>query len=202
MLDIISKGGYVIVVIIACSLAACAVIIERWLYYRAADKDAWSFMIFLKNTADDGGATQPLNSLESSILGRMWLAAKALPPDERELRQVAVDDAVRAEIPALERNLYLLTTAATVAPLLGLLGTVLGMIKTFQAASMSGLGNPQMLAEGISEALYNTAGGLLVAIPCIFANNYFRNRVERLLHWAEGCTGEIVRWAGSLNKNQ
>ena len=81
------------------------------------------------------------------------------------------------------------------APLLGLLGTVLGMIKTFQAASMSGLGNPQMLAEGISEALYNTAGGLLVAIPCIIANNHFRSRVERLLDWAEGCSGEMARQA-------
>ena len=60
----------------------------------------------------------------------------------------------------------------------------------------SGLGNPQMLAEGISEALYNTAGGLLVAIPCIIANNHFRNRVERLLHWNESCVGEIVRRAG------
>ena len=125
----------------------------------------------------------------------MWRAAAAVAASEREARQIAVDDAVRAEIPVLERNLYILTTAATVAPLLGLLGTVLGMIKTFQAASMSGLGNPQMLAEGISEALYNTAGGLCVAIPCIIANNHFRNRVERLLHWTEGCVGVIVRRA-------
>ena len=58
-------------------------------------------------------------------------------------------------------------------------------------------GNPQMLAEGISEALYNTAGGLLVAIPCIIANNHFRSRVERLIHWTEGCAGEIVRRAHS-----
>ena len=127
---------------------------------------------------------------------KMWEAAADIPSADREARQVAVDDAVRAEIPILERNLYVLTTAATVSPLLGLLGTVLGMIKTFQAASISGLGNPQMLAEGISEALYNTAGGLLVAIPCIIANNHFRSRVERLLHWTEGCVGEIVRRAG------
>ena len=198
MLDIISKGGYVIVVILLCSFAACAVMIERWLYYRLADKDARSFMAALKSETENA-TLQIQDGRNGSMLGRMWTAAEPFPADDREGRQSAVDDAVRSEIPILERNLYLLTTAATVAPLLGLLGTVLGMIKTFQAASMSGLGNPQMLAEGISEALYNTAGGLLVAIPCIVANNYFRNRVERLLHWAEGCTGEIVRRAGVRN---
>ena len=193
MVDIITKGGYVLVVIIACSLVACAVIIERCLFYRTADKAARTFRDFLKGLSNDVGAFQ---GSERSVFKKMWEAAAAIPSDERESRQTAVDDAVRAEIPALERNLYVLTTAATVAPLLGLLGTVLGMIKTFQAASISGLGNPQMLAEGISEALYNTAGGLLVAIPCIIANNHFRNRVERLLHWTEGCVGEIVRRAG------
>ena len=194
LLDIIAKGGYVIVVIIVCSLVACAVIIERWLFYRAADKTAQNFRTFLKEPSADVGTI--FQGSEKSVFEKMWEAVATIPSADREARQTAVDDAVRAEIPILERNLYLLTTAATVAPLLGLLGTVLGMIKTFQAASISGLGNPQMLAEGISEALYNTAGGLLVAIPCIIANNHFRNRVERLLHWTEGCVGEIVRRAG------
>ena len=197
MFEIIAKGGYVIVVIMACSLVACAVIIERGLYYRAADKAAMTFRTFLKDASADAMATYMCQGPERSVFEKMWEAAADIPSADREARQVAVDDAVRAEIPILERNLYVLTTAATVSPLLGLLGTVLGMIKTFQAASISGLGNPQMLAEGISEALYNTAGGLLVAIPCIIANNHFRSRVERLLHWTEGCVGEIVRRAGN-----
>lgn len=191
--DIIAKGGYVIVVIMACSLVACAIIIERWLFYRAADKAANSFRSGLKDSAGGAGIE---SGLAEDVFAKMRAAAAALPTDAREARQRAVDDAIRAEVPTLERNLYVLTTVATVAPLLGLLGTVLGMIKTFQAASLSGLGNPQMLAEGISEALYNTAGGLLVAIPCIIANNHFRSRVDRLLQWAESCTGEIVRQAG------
>jgi len=195
MLQLITKGGYVIVAIMACSLIACAVIIERWLYYRAADKVAREFRAFLQSATADETVSRPNSGDSTNLFEKMWDAAVPIPPAEREARQIAVDDAVRAEIPLLERNLYILTTAATVAPLLGLLGTVLGMIKTFQAASMSGLGNPQMLAEGISEALYNTAGGLLVAIPCIIANNHFRSRVERLIHWTEGCVGEIVRRA-------
>ena len=195
MLQLITKGGYVIVAIMACSMIAFAVIIERWLYFRAADKSAREFRGFLQATAEDDKVSRPNSKESPNLFEKMWDAAVPISVSEREARQIAVDDTVRAEIPLLERNLYILTTAATVAPLLGLLGTVLGMIKTFQAASMSGLGNPQMLAEGISEALYNTAGGLLVAIPCIIANNHFRSRVERLIHWTEGCVGEIVRRA-------
>ena len=195
MLQLVTKGGYVIVAIMACSLVAFAVIIERWLYYRATDKAAHEFRSFLQTTVSGEITSKPNSGDSSNLFEKMWDAAVPISPSDREARQTAVDDAVRAEIPLLERNLYILTTAATVAPLLGLLGTVLGMIKTFQAASMSGLGNPQMLAEGISEALYNTAGGLLVAIPCIIANNHFRSRVERLIHWTEGCAGEIVRRA-------
>ena len=196
MFELISKGGYVIVTIMACSLVAFTVIIERWLFYRAADASARRFQKFCQ---DPGAADVDSSSsgAASTIFEKMWEAAARLPEGAQEQRQLAVDDTVRSEIPRLESNLYILTTAATIAPLLGLLGTVLGMIKTFQAASMTGLGNPQMLAEGISEALYNTAGGLMVAIPCIMANNHFRSRVERLIHWTEGCAGEIVRRAHS-----
>lgn len=196
MLDIIEKGGWVIITLLACSLVACAVIIERWLYYRSADSQSAKIRLVLTDPTATVAVTFAEESVKQSVYGKMWVAAAMIPACECESRQNAVDDTVRAEIPVFERNLYILATAATVAPLLGLLGTVLGMIKTFQAASMTGLGNPQMLAAGISEALYNTAGGLLVAIPCIIANNHFRNRVERLLHWTEGCVGEIVRRAG------
>ena len=196
MLDVIEKGGWVILTIMACSLVACAVLIERWLYFRSADSKSAHIRKLLADPAQNAATAFTEEAERQSVYGKMWAAAAVIPACECDARQNAVGDVIRSEIPALERNLYLLTTAATVAPLLGLLGTVLGMIKTFQAASMTGLGNPQMLAAGISEALYNTAGGLLVAIPCIIANNHFRNRVERLLHWTEGCVGEIVRRAG------
>ena len=197
MFELISKGGYVIVAIMACSLVAFTVIIERWLFYRAADASARRFQKFCQDPEAADVADSNSSGAASTIFEKMWESAARLPADAQEQRQLAVDDTVRSEIPRLESNLYILTTAATIAPLLGLLGTVLGMIKTFQAASMTGLGNPQMLAEGISEALYNTAGGLMVAIPCIMANNHFRSRVERLIHWTEGCAGEIVRRAHS-----
>ena len=191
MFELIGKGGYVILVIMVCALAAAAIIVERLLYYYRTDKAAVACRRLLRDPGVELSSLRP----ETSLFAKMWRAATGLPTADHERLKAVVNDVVQAEVPALERNLYLLMTAATVAPLLGLLGTVLGMIKTFQAASLSGLGNPQMLAEGISEALYNTAGGLLVAIPCIIANNHFRSRVERLLDWAEGCSGEMARQA-------
>ena len=143
MLDILEKGGWVIITIMACSLVACAVIIERWLYYRSADSQSARIRALLTDPAASVAATFAEESVRQSVYGKMWTAAAMIPACECDAR----------------------------------------------------LGNPQMLAAGISEALYNTAGGLLVAIPCIIANNHFRNRVERLLHWTEGCVGEIARRA-------
>ncbi len=187
-MEFIAKGGYVILVIIACSLVAFTVIVERWLYYRAVDREAAAYMPRIRG----GRADLPTEAAEG-LFGRMWQAACQGGSADGAAAAAVVEETVRAEIPLLERNLYILVTIATIAPLLGLLGTVLGMIKTFQVASLSGVGNPYMLAEGISEALYNTAGGLLVTIPCVVANNHYRGRVERILHLAESCGGAMAR---------
>lgn len=102
-----------------------------------------------------------------------------------------VEVIVTAEALRLEQYLYILATIATIAPLLGLLGTVFGMIKTFHAASVTGVSNPGMIAEGISEALYNTAAGLCVTVFCITCHNYFRNRAEQLLQILEAKVSEL-----------
>lgn len=195
LFELIAKGGYVIVVILACSLCACAVIIERWLYYRVAERQAARLMPAIRG---DSAATAPAEA--DGLVGKMWRAAKQYGGGSKQEVEAIIEETVRGEIPQLERNLYILVTIATISPLLGLLGTVLGMIKTFHVASLSGVGNPHMLAEGISEALYNTAGGLLVTIPCIIANNHFRSRVERLLNLAESYGGEMARLSAAGGK--
>lgn len=196
MLDIIEKGGWVIVVIMAGSMAAFAVIIERALYYRAADKAAREFLQSMNQAFSGPQADFFCPGTEQTLFERMWAAAARIPADNREERFAAVEDVVRLGLPAMERNLYLITTIATISPLLGLLGTVTGMIKVFQAATTGGMGNPHLLAAGVAEALYTTVAGLVVAIPCVVANNHFRSRVDRLLHWINGSIGEIVRRAG------
>jgi biopolymer transport protein ExbB len=109
------------------------------------------------------------------------LAALANFNKGREEIREAIEDAGRHEVPHLERYLTWLSTIASVAPLLGLLGTVMGMIKVFNVISTQGPGNPNALAGGISEALLTTAAGLTVAIPSFVLYNYFVNKADKLI---------------------
>jgi biopolymer transport protein ExbB len=104
----------------------------------------------------------------------------------------AVLDAGRQGTPVLERNLYWLQTVAQGAPLLGLLGTVFGMIKMFAATSLAGLGDPRTLSQGISEAMFATAEGLCIGIPALFAYNYLAARSERHILEIESYASRLV----------
>jgi biopolymer transport protein ExbB len=104
----------------------------------------------------------------------------------------AVLDAGRQETPTLERNLYWLQTVAQAGPLMGLLGTVFGMIKMFAATSLAGLGDPKTLAGGISMAMFTTAEGLSIGIPALFAYNYLSARSERYVLEIETYASRLV----------
>ncbi|MEP4148822.1 MAG: MotA/TolQ/ExbB proton channel family protein [Halioglobus sp.] len=132
----------------------------------------------------------------SNPLGRVLLAVETVPLDEDELLQFKLDEAVLAEIPALERGNGLIKLFAATSPLLGLLGTVTGMILTFQAISLFGTGDPKLMAGGISQALMTTVLGLVVAIPLLFGHSVVaylsRIMVQRL---DEQCAGVLARSA-------
>jgi len=104
----------------------------------------------------------------------------------------AVIDAGRQETPAIERHLFWLQTVAQASPLLGLLGTVFGMIKMFSSVSLQGLGDPQVLSHGISEAMLATAEGLCIGIPALVAYNYFTSQAERLIAEIEAHASRLV----------
>ena len=104
----------------------------------------------------------------------------------------AVLDAGRQETPTLERNLYWLQTVAQAAPLMGLLGTVFGMIKMFAATALAGLGDPRTLSGGISMAMFTTAEGLCIGIPALFAYNYLAARSERYILEIETYASRLV----------
>jgi biopolymer transport protein ExbB len=129
-------------------------------------------------------------------LGRVLLAVRGVPFDQEELLQLKLDEAVLAEIPALERGNGVIKLLAATSPLLGLLGTVTGMILTFQAISLFGTGDPKLMAGGISQALVTTVLGLVVAIPLLFGHSLVsamsRSMVQRL---DEQCAGVLARTA-------
>lgn len=186
LLSIIQAAGWPIWPLFLCSVVALALIVER-LYHLREPMVAPAKLLdeVIGVTRSSLPSSDVVNKLaDNSVLGGVLAAGlRAVSAEPRiaepALRQV-FENAGRAAVHQLERYLNTLGTIAAAAPLLGLFGTVVGMIEIFgsQAPGASGTGNPQMLAHGISVALYNTAFGLMIAIPSLMFYRYFRGRVD------------------------
>ena len=179
MLEIILAGGWLMAPILLCSTLSVAIIIERFWTLRRSKVTPEG----LGATVEDWAARHELDqrhldqlSIESP-LGRIYSAALLNRTRPREVIKEAVEDTGRHVVHDLERFLNTLGTIAGISPLLGLLGTVIGMIKVFSAIMISGVGDANVLAGGISEALITTAAGLTVAIPSYFFYRFFRGMV-------------------------
>lgn len=186
MFSIIQAAGWPIWPLILCSVVALALVIERLFNLRrslvAPPRLLDEVVGIMRQQLPSADVTAKLES--NSVLGGVLAAGiRAVAGNPRlgedELRQ-AFENAGRRAVHGLERYLNTLGTIATAAPLLGLLGTVVGMIEIFgsQAPSGSAAANPQLLAHGISVALYNTAFGLIIAIPALMFYRYFRGLVD------------------------
>jgi biopolymer transport protein ExbB len=185
LFSIIQAAGWPIWPLILCSVVALALIIERLFHLRqnqvAPPRLLDEVIGVMRQQLPSSEVTAKLEA--NSVLGSVLAAGiRAVAADPRitedELRQ-AFENAGRRAVHGLERYLNALGTIATAAPLLGLLGTVVGMIEIFGSQAPTGSSsNPQLLAHGISIALYNTAFGLIVAIPSLMFYRYFRGRVD------------------------
>lgn len=179
MLEIILAGGWLMVPILLCSTLSVAIIIERFWTLRKSQVTPGG----LGATVEDWAARDELDLRHlsqlraESPLGRIFASALDNRKRSREVIKEAVEDTGRHVIHELERFLNTLGTIAGISPLLGLLGTVIGMIKVFSAIMISGVGDANVLAGGISEALITTAAGLTVAIPSYFFYRFFRGMV-------------------------
>ena len=179
MLEIILAGGWLMVPILLCSTLSVAIIIERFWTLRKSKVTPEG----LTGMVEDWAARHELDArhLEQirneSPLGRIYAAALINRKRPRDAIKEAVEDTGRHVVHDLERFLNTLGTIAGISPLLGLLGTVVGMIKVFSAIMISGVGDANVLAGGISQALITTAAGLTVAIPSYFFYRFFRGMV-------------------------
>ncbi len=183
MLEIVQAGGWVMLPIIACSIVAAAIILERlWTLQRSRvlptdlTTEVWQWV---KSRQLDRQRIQSLH--QSSPLGQILAAGLSSGHLGREIAKEHIQDTGRHVVYELERYLNPLGTIAAISPLLGLLGTVIGMVKVFAAITVYGVGNPGVLAGGISEALITTAAGLSVAIPSLIGYRYLRGRVDNLV---------------------
>lgn len=181
MLAIIEAAGWPIWPLLLASVLALAIIIERFYSLRPAEIAPTALLnSVVKELQGQGVTLDMLSKLSAdSPLGQVFAAGLRNVKSSREVMKESIEEAGRAAVHDLERFLTSLGTIATVAPLLGLLGTVIGMIEIFGSQTPTG-GNPAALAHGISIALYNTAFGLIVAIPAMIFYRFFRTRVDNL----------------------
>ncbi len=183
MFETIKAGGWIMLPIILCSILALAIIIERfWSLQRRRVcpanlvGDIWQFAS--KKQLD----ARRLGELRAgSPLGRVLAAALMNMNQDRQIMKDIVEDTGRHVAAELERYLNALGTIAAISPLLGLLGTVFGMIQVFTVINVMGVGNATALAGGIAKCLVTTAAGLLVAIPSLMFYRFFRARVDELV---------------------
>lgn len=182
MLSIIEAAGWPIWPIIFASLIALAIIAERtWSLRASLVAPAGLLPGMAQELRQKGPTPEMLARLsQGSLLGGIFAAGLRNVNSSREVMKDAIEEAGRSAAHELERYLTTLGTIASVSPLLGLLGTVIGMVEIFGALTPTG-GSPAVLAHGISVALYNTAMGLIVAIPSMIFYRFFRAKAEALV---------------------
>lgn len=182
MYELVRSGGWLMWPILLCSVVALAIICERlWSLRRSVVAPrglVGQVRPLIEQDALDGQKIELIR--RSSPLGRILASGLVNIDRERAVMKEAVEEAGRHVVHELERYLNMLGTIAAITPLLGLLGTVIGMIKVFSAITAFGVGDPTVLAGGISEALITTATGLSVGIPSLMFHRYFRGRVNEL----------------------
>ncbi|MFH1246068.1 MAG: MotA/TolQ/ExbB proton channel family protein [Candidatus Omnitrophota bacterium] len=198
MWEIIQKGGPLMYPIILCSIIALAVIIERFYHLYHAQIDITKFMDNISNILKRNRIMEAIDLCEQTPGPIAHISKSAILKHDRSRQEIkeAMEDAGIYEVPRLEKNLGALSTIAHIAPLLGLLGTVTGMVRAFQViqekAGVSQPVSPGDLAGGIWEALLTTVAGLMVAIPTLVAYNYLVSRVKGFIVEMESSGTELV----------
>jgi len=199
--QLLAAGGWVMPLIVACSVIALAICIERHFALNSEKIAPKHLLAFVwQQLHRDGLTPQQLKALrEESPLGEILTAGLVNQHQGRDVMRESIREAASHVIHSLERHLNALGTIAAVTPLLGLLGTVLGMISVFADITTHGTGNANVLAGGISEALLTTAAGLAVAIPSLVMHRHYAARVEGLV---VGLEREATKLVDALHGKQ
>ncbi len=183
MLDLLKPGGIIMFPLLLCSVLALAIIIERFWTLRVSRlapkslvNELWGW---IKKKELNSKRLRELK--EAAPIGRVLAAGLVNAKHGREIMKESIQEEASHVVHEMERFLTALGTIAVIAPLLGLLGTVIGMIKVFAQLQLEGAGNAAALAGGISEALITTAAGLTVAIPALIFHRYFLRRVDEIV---------------------
>lgn len=190
--QLVSKGGYTIVVLLICSVMALAVTIQKffifWKMKIMAEKEIKEIKSVVES--EDIKSAMLIADKSNTILGNV--VAEALKHKTGIAIKDAISTRISHEILFLEKYLSALGTIGATAPFIGLLGTVIGIMRAFHDLGKYGVGNPSIVSAGIAEALIATAAGLLVAIPSVMLYNYFIRKISRLMIETENRAVEIL----------
>ena len=198
MFDIIQKAGPVMYPIILCSILAFAIAIERLYHLYKARIDTKDFMNNIEITVKRNRIAEAIKICDKTPGPIAHIVKAGVLKHDRPRQEIreAIEDAGHQEVPRLEKHLSLLATIAHISPLLGLLGTVTGMVRAFQVIEQKSISfnpvSPGDLAGGIWEALLTTVAGLIVAIPTVVAYNYLVNRVDEFVLEMERSATEVI----------
>ena len=195
--ELLAKGGWLMIPILLCSVIVLGVLLERLWSLRRDRVVPDGLLARIRELAGKGKLTEAVSVCEGneSSLAAVLAAGLQRFDKGREAMSEALQDAGRQEAAHLERFVAVVGTIAAIAPLLGLLGTVTGMIKIFQRVTTEGVGDPRMLAGGIWEALITTAAGLTVAIPAYVAYRYLLARADGLVLEMEQSATTVIKLA-------
>ncbi len=196
LFDVLLKGGWMMIPIFIASLVALAIFIERLITLRRARIDTESFMREIKEIIRRGGIYEAIHRCAKTHGPIAAIIKAGLEKREKSHTEIkdAIESAGKAEIYILERYLGALATIASIAPLIGFTGTVLGMIKAFmKIESLGGNVNASVLAGGIWEALTTTVAGLIVGIVTLIAYNYLIDRVQRFVFEMEVSSQDLIK---------
>jgi biopolymer transport protein ExbB len=183
MYDFVVKGGVLMIPIALCSIIALAIFLERLWSLRRSRVIPRDFLIEIEDLIRREKIPEAITRCrkDNSSMANVIVAGIRNFGKRREIVKEGIEEIGRREASTLERYINVVGTIAAISPLLGLLGTVFGMIKAFNVISIQGVGNPSSLAGGISEALITTAAGLVVAIPTFVLYRYLANKADALI---------------------
>lgn len=188
------RSSFTMIILLGCSIVALTFIFERWLFYKNTAVDADRFFIKLKEALRNEGIENAISVCNGSLSPLAAVIKSGLEEYGKDAR--AVEDMMDAmaieQRTKLEKNLSILGTLGNIAPLIGLFGTVVGIIRAFHSLAVSGTAGPSVISAGIAEALITTASGLVVAVPAVIFYNYFLRRVNTTMNEIESISKRVM----------
>lgn len=188
------RSSFTMIILMACSVVALTFIFERWLFYKHTSIDADRFFMKIKEAFRNDGTEKAISVCNSSLSPLATVVKSGLEESGKKpvvaaemMDAMAIDQRTK-----LEKNLSILGTLGNIAPLIGLFGTVVGIIRAFHALSVSGSAGPSVISAGIAEALVTTAAGLVVAVPAVIFYNYYLRRVETVMNEIESVSKKVL----------